>query len=48
MPKLIEWELLKPRNFITIVLIVLIWQLMLAPIFMAIGNVGGNSDDSAV
>ena len=46
MLKLIEWELFKPLNFITIVLIILIWQLMLAPIFMAIGNPPGDTGDS--
>lgn len=45
--KIIEWELLKPRNFATIVLIVLIWQLMLAPVFVSIGKAAtGDSDDS--
>ena len=43
--KVIEWELLKPRNFATIVLIILVWQLMLAPVFVSIGKAA--SDDAS-
>lgn len=44
--KIVEWELLKPRNFATIVLIILIWQLLLAPVFVSIGSVGDDADDA--
>lgn len=45
--KLVEWELLKPRNFATIVLIILVWQLMLAPVFVSIGKSASGDDADA-
>jgi len=45
--KIIEWELLKPRNIATIILIVMLWQLLLAPIIVSIGKSPDSGDDTS-
>jgi hypothetical protein len=39
---MINWELVKPRNFVVIVLIIVIWHVLLGPVFNSMGQVGND------
>ena len=40
MPRLINWELLTPRNIIVIGLMATAWHIVLSPIFASLSGIG--------